>query len=59
MQLIEQPKISVQSATSALGKKPWATPAITKIDLKSACGAHSGPLCDRYGSMSHGPMCGT
>jgi hypothetical protein len=38
-------------------KKMWTLPVITVTQLNTAGGADVGPLCDRYGSLSHGRNC--
>jgi hypothetical protein len=38
-------------------KKLWVRPEIEVIQLRLAEGAFSGPMCDKYGSLSHGTNC--
>ena len=45
---------AAEKAISAGTKKPWVRPAMVVLPLKEASGANPGPLCDRYGSLSHG-----
>jgi hypothetical protein len=53
-----QPTGSAPPAAPAQLKKQWSRPAIVTMQLRDARGSDAGPLCDRYGSLSHGSYCG-
>ena len=38
-------------------KRTWIAPEVEILDLRAALGAEVGPLCDKFGSLSHGTSC--
>jgi hypothetical protein len=38
-------------------KSEWIQPSIAILVLNTAAGAHPGPFCDKFGSLSHGSGC--
>lgn len=48
------PTPSVHTGTM---KKTWVSPKLAMFDLNDAQGSAAGPLCDKFGSLSHGGKC--
>lgn len=38
-------------------KRAWSAPALSVVEINSAEGSQTGPLCDKHGSLSTGGTC--
>jgi hypothetical protein len=45
------------SGRSEGSKRTWTAPNVEILDIRAALGAKVGPLCDKFGSLSHGTTC--